>query len=51
MFILKMSYRMVIAPWKHENCKDGGEETVGYYRAWIRSIEGFTFCLNLNILI
>ncbi len=32
---------MVIAPWKNE--KDGGEETTGYYRAWIRSIEGFYY--------
>jgi len=30
---------MVIAPWK--NVKGtGSEEAVGYYRAWIRSIEG-----------
>jgi len=33
---------MVIAPWK--NAKGGGgEEAIGYYRAWIRSIEGFLF--------
>ncbi|CAF1311048.1 unnamed protein product [Adineta steineri] len=29
---------MVIAPWKHG--KGDGEEITGYYRAWIRSIEG-----------
>jgi len=30
--------RMVIAPWKNE--KGGDDETIGYYRGWIRSIEG-----------
>ncbi|CAF1139450.1 unnamed protein product [Rotaria sordida] len=29
---------MVIAPWKNE--KGENEETIGYYRAWIRSIQG-----------
>jgi hypothetical protein len=29
---------MVIAPWKNE--KNQNDETMGYYRAWIRSIEG-----------
>ena len=29
---------MAIAPWKNE--KLGNEGSVGYYRAWIRSIEG-----------
>jgi hypothetical protein len=33
------NFRMVIAPWKND--KGGGEE-IGYYRAWIRSIEGFS---------
>jgi hypothetical protein len=36
---------MVIAPWKKEN-----EETVGYYRAWIRSIEGFHFHFFLCLI-
>ena len=41
-------FRMVIAPWKNE--KNKSEDGFGYYRAWIRSIQGSSFCFLLNKL-